>query len=341
VVTIRDVAHEAGVSIGTVSRVLNNKPGVSDETRQHVLAVAQEMGYLAPKRVSLPNLIVTHLGLLSRRMEEPLTTNPFYADAFHAVEQLCHESQISLSFGSLNIANGQLVSLPPLVNDERISGIVLMGAFPYDVVKSVVAAAQVPIVLVDNCFPECAWDSVMTDNSRGAHLVTEHLISQGHRHIALIGGPDHPSVVERRSGYEETLRQHDLTPTVVTTPDLTVSDGERAVVELLRQAPETTAFVCSNDSQAIGALRKLQELGYKVPDDFSLVGFDDIHLAQFTSPPVTTVRVDRRALGQLAAQLLLGRIHAPHRPPIKTIVGVELIERASVCGPRTDAIVAV
>ncbi|UCC63524.1 MAG: substrate-binding domain-containing protein [Anaerolineae bacterium] len=140
----------------------------------------------------------------------------------------------------------------------------------------------------------------MTDNTRGARLATEHLVSKGHRRITLIGGPDHPSIIERRAGYEEALRGYDL--------------------------------------RADGVLRKLQELGYRVPDDFSLVGFDDIILAQFTSPPITTVRVDRTALGQLAAQLLLGRINAPEREPIKTIVGVTLIERASVCDPRSQSI---
>lgn len=337
-VTIRQVAHKAGVSIGTVSRVLNNKPGVAEKTRQHVLAVAQELGYVSPKRLPLSTSTVTHLGLLIRPMGKPLRANPFYADVFHAIEQTCHEFQINLSFSTLDIVNGRLRSLPALVNDNRISGIVLVGAISQGVVESVVALAQLPIVLVDNCFPRCTWDSVMIDNTRGAYVATEHLITQGHRRIALIGGPDHPSIVERRAGYEEALRQHSLSPRVVTTADLEPPDGEWAVAELLRQAPETTAIVCSNDSQAIGALRKLQELGYKVPDDFSLVGFDDIQVAQFTSPPITTIRVDRQALGQLAAQLLLGRINAPDRSVIKTIVEVRLIERASACPPRTHSV---
>jgi LacI family transcriptional regulator len=268
----------------------------------------------------------------------PLTANPFYGDVFHAIEQVCHQSHINLSFSTLYTVNGRLRSLPALASDERISGIVLVGALSQEVVESVVTSGQLPIVLVDNCFPNCVWDSVMIDNSRGAHLATELLVSQGHRHIALISGPDHPSITGRRAGYEETLQRHHLHPTIITTADLEPPDGEGAVLELLRRAPETTAIVCSNDSQAIGALRKLQELGYNVPGDFSLVGFDDINLVQFTSPPLTTVRVDRRALGQIATQLLLGRINTPDRPPVKTVVGVELIERASVCDPRTRSI---
>jgi len=337
-VTIRQVAQEAGVSVGTVSRVLNNKPGVSEKTRQHVLAVADELGYAVLRRSPLSASTVTHLGLLNRPTGEALPANPFYADVFYGVEQVCHEFHINLSYSSLDIVNGHLRSLPPLLNDERIRGMVLMGAMDRGVVESVADAAQLPVVLVDNCFGNCPWDAVMTDNARGASIAAEHLISHGHRYITLLGGPDHPSIVERRAGYEEALRRHDLAPTVVESTGLDIADGERAVVDLLRQAPETTAIMCSNDSQAIGALRKLQELGYSVPDDFSLVGFDDIQLAQFTSPPLTTMRVDRRALGQVAAQLLLGRISAPDRQPVKTIVGVELVERGSVCAPRTHRI---
>ena len=112
-----------------------------------------------------------------------------------------------------------------------------------------------------------------------------------------------------------------------------------AVVQVLAQAPETTAIIGSNDMQAIGALKKLQELGYKVPDDFSLVGFDDITIAPLTTPPITTVHVDRLALGRIAVQLLLGRIQNPDQPAIKSVVGVSLVERASVSSPRTHDLV--
>jgi LacI family transcriptional regulator len=338
-VTIRHVAQEADVSVGTVSRVLNNKPGVSEKTRQHVLAVARELGYTLPRRSLLSTSTVTHLGLLSRPMREALPANPFYADVFHGVEQICHGCHINLSFSSLDIVDGHLRSLPALVDDERIGGIILVGAMSQGVVESVVASAQLPVVLVDNFFAGCGWDAVMMDNLRGVYLATEYLISEGHRYIALIGGPDHPSIVERRAGYEEALQQHDLVPTVVTCAGLDLADGEQAAVELLRQAPETTAIVCSNDLQATGVSRKLRELGYKVPDDFSLVGFDDINLAQLTSPPLTTIRVDRRALGQIGVQLLLGRINTPERLATKATVGVTLIERASVCPPRAHDII--
>jgi LacI family transcriptional regulator len=339
-VTIRQVAHKAGVSIGTVSRVLNHKPGVGERTRQHVLTVVEELGYVPPKRLSLSVATVSHLGLLSRPISGgSLPADPFYGAVFHGVERACSEYRINLSFSTLDIVNGHLRSLPALVSDERISGVILVGAMPLEVVESIVASAQSPVVLVDNYFAGYDWDAVMTANARGAYMATEFLISHGHRHVTLLGGPDHPSIVERRDGYEQALEQHGLTPTIVPAEDITVEDGEQTAVEFLRQAPETTGIVCSNDPQAVGVLRTLQRLGYKVPDDFSLVGFDDINLVQFTSPPLTTIRVDREALGRMAVQLLLGRIGAPERLAIKSIVDVTLVERASVCSPRASDIV--
>ena len=106
----------------------------------------------------------------------------------------------------------------------------------------------------------------------------------------------------------------------------------------MRQAPQTTAIVCSNDEQALGALQKLRELGYTVPDDFSLVGFDNIHMVQFTTPSITTIGVDRITMGQIAVQMLLDRIKFPNRPVVKTTIGVALIERTSVCAPRSHKI---
>jgi LacI family transcriptional regulator len=337
-VTIRQVAQQAGVSTGTVSRVLNSKPGVSETTRHHVLTVARELGYTIPRRSHLSTAAVTHLGLLNRPMQESLPANAFYADVLNGIEQVCLASRISLSYSSLDIINGHLRSLPALAGDERISGLILVGAISQAVVEAIVDSMHLPIVLVDNCFPHCTWDAVMTDNAHGAFQETELLISQGHRHVALVGGPHHPSIVERRAGYEAALQEHGLTPVIAESTGLEMADGEQAIVELLRRAPETTAVVCSNDLQAVGALRKLQELGYQVPTDFSVVGFDDINLAQLTSPPLTTIRVGRQALGQVATQLLLGRVSASDRPAVKAVVGVTLVERATVGAPRAPGI---
>jgi DNA-binding LacI/PurR family transcriptional regulator len=333
---IRQVADRAGVSIGTVSRALNNRPGVGEETRQRVLAVVQELGYSHSKRSRFPDGHVTHLGFLSQLFQRDIISNPFYSDVFHGVEEICHELHINLSYSSLRFTDTHLHSLPYVVKHNHIDGLLLVGGgIPIEIVKALVKPSSLPLVLVDNYCPDCEWDTVMIDNLRGVRLSTEYLISKGHCHIALIGGPDHASIVERRQGYKEMLQRYNLTPTIVAPRNLSHEDGQWAIVEILRQAPETTAIVCSNDEQAVGALRKLRELGYTVPDDFSLVGFDDINLVQFTNPPITTICVDRISMGQIAVQLLLDRIRFPARPVVKATIGVDLIERFSVSAPRT------
>ena len=149
-VTIREVADKAGVSIGTVSRVLNNKSGVSEPTRRHVFNVTQELGYIPHMRVPLSTTRLTHIGLLIRPTEQPLTSDPFYGGIFHGIERTCQESHISTSFSTLDIKNSRLRRLPAMISDERINGIVLLGALPYDIVKEIDIAAQTPIVLIDN-----------------------------------------------------------------------------------------------------------------------------------------------------------------------------------------------
>jgi DNA-binding LacI/PurR family transcriptional regulator len=338
----RKVAELAGVSIGTVSRVLNNQPGVSDPTRQRVLAVAQELNYVAPKRLPVEISRVTHLGLLIRPTVPDPVANPFYADVYHGVEQGCRESHINLSFSSLNMAGDQLRSLPALIADERISGIVVVGAVPQCIIEGLLQAVQTrhnrtdfPMVLVDNWLPRCPWDAVVIDNAGGIVLAVEMLVQQGHRHITLIGGPIHSSIVERTAAYEKTMLGYGLKPAIVRRNGLDPQDGESAVDDLLRDQPQTTAIVCSNDSQAIGLLRRLKELGYVVPNDFSLIGFDDIQMAELTLPRLTTIRVDRLGLGRVAVEMLLNRVRMPECAPIKSIVGVSLVERDSVSQPHT------
>jgi LacI family transcriptional regulator len=335
VVTIRNVADKAGVSIGTVSRVLNNKGGVGAETRQRVFDIVQELGYQIPRRSMPLASSVTQLGLLNRPLEDGLMSNPFYHDVFIGVEQACRLNHVSLAFSSLDINAGLLQTPPPLLEHEDLAGLILVGAMSRAVINALLTYVDVPVVLVDNCLPNAEFDSIVIDNGRGVRLAVEHLIDCGHRYISFVSGPDHPSIVERQAAYRLTMQQHQLTPFILTLPDLSLKDGEQAVNRLLKQRPKTTAIICANDMQAIGVVRRLQQLGYHVPTDFSVVGFDDIDLAQVTSPAMTTVKVDRLALGQIATRTLLARIQNPARPIVTTTIGVKLVERDSVAPPRS------
>jgi len=344
VVTIREVAEVAGVSIGTVSRVLNEKPGVSETTRQHVLKITKELDYHPTTRLPIAQRSISNLGLLIRPTENPLTSDPFYGGIFHGVESSCQEKHISVSFSTLDFFNGRLRRIPAILKDERNSGLILLGALPKEIVIAIENAIKVPIVLVDNYFPNSCWDSVMIANYEGAYTATEHLISAGHKNIVMMSGPDHPSILERRDGYKKAMQDHELEPLLIETisesprDGLSPIDGENGIVNILCQAPDTTAVFCSNDNQAVGAIMKLRELGFEAPKDISIVGFDDVMLGKFTSPPISTIHVDRTTLGQMAVELLLDRIYNPDRSIVKASVGTKLVERNSVASPRRHSL---
>lgn len=330
----RKIAEQAGVSVGTVSRVLNNKDGVSDDVRRRVLQVAQQMNYAPTRRRSLPSAGITHIGMLVRPLGEALMANHFYSDVYHGVEQICSELHINLYFSSLDSVEGRLRSLPALLDDERIGGVVLVGAMVPSVVEQFAEARQLPVVLIDNWYAGCSWDSVMLDNAGGVIQAVERLVALGHRRIVFVSGPDHPSIVERRAGYADAMQRHKLPPQIVYKPELGLEEGESAADEIVQTRPDTTAILCSNDMQAFGVMRRLTQLGCRIPEDISLVGFDDINMATLTFPLLATVHVDRIAFGRLAVELLLSRVQSPARPPVRCTMSVKLVERASMGRPR-------
>ncbi len=330
----RKVAEQAGVSAGTVSRVLNNKDGVSDDVRRRVLAVAQQMNYAPARPRSLAAASLTHIGMLVRPLGEHLMANPFYSDIYHGIEQICSEWRINLYFSSVDSAEGHQRSLPALLDDERIGGLILVGAMAYSVVEQFAEARQLPVVMIDNWYPDCRWDSVMLDNAGGVSQATEGLIALGHRQIVFVSGPDHPSIVERRAGYSATMQRHSLPPQIVYKTGLGLDEGDTSAEEIVKTLPHTTAVICSNDVQAFGVVRRLTQLGCHIPEDISVIGFDNVNMATLASPLLATVNVDRIAFGRLAVELLLSRVQYPERPPVRCTMSVNFIKRASMGRPR-------
>jgi LacI family transcriptional regulator len=326
----RKIAKEAGVSVGTVSRVLNNKAGVSEDTRRRVMEVAQGLNYALPRRLPLPISALTHIGLLVKPVSETsILANPFYADVYHGVEQACSDYDIHLAFNVLDVVEERLRKPPTLLGDERIGGLIVIGALPPSIIAVLMQSNATPLVMVDNWSVDTACDGVMMDNVGGMTKVIEHLVECGHREIVFVSGPDHPSIVERLNGYESTMRRHGLSVQVIETPDLNSHDGEAAAEVLIEDHSHVTAVACSNDMQAIGVIRRLLQQGIRVPADVAVTGFDDVQLASFIQPALTTVHVDRVMLGRLAVDMLMGRVRAPLRPAVRCNLSVSLVVRES------------
>lgn len=322
--TIRDVAQRAGVSIGSVSRALKNQPGLSESTRAAICRAADELGYdtgrLRPHKVR-------RLAFLLHRQHNTLSASPFYSKVLHGVEEACREHGIAPSF----LALGPADPVRELIRQHEPDALLLAGFFEPELIM-LLAATGKPMALIDLWLPGFA--SVNPDNASGAGLATRHLLEQGRRRIAFLAGPlAHYSIQQRGRGYRQALFEAGLLADpaleVGLAPGLDVEvASELAVRQLLELPDRPDALFAYNDSAALVALRVCQAAGLRVPDDIAIVGFDDIEAASYATPTLSTVRVDKEALGRLGVELLLGE---QTQTAIQS-APVELLVRASSAG---------
>jgi LacI family transcriptional regulator len=342
-VVLRQVADLAGVSLGTASNVFANKPGVSLKARHAVLSAATELGY-QPQTRSIPRQLhtlseptdFTTFGLIIRSMQIPFTTNPFYSPVLHGAEYSCTSQHIGLMYAVVNVDNPTAASfqLPLMVQRKQTHGLLVVGYFPSTFFE-LLQQENIPFITVDHHDANLRVDSVTATDEEGGYLATRYLLDQGFRHPipAMIAGPfSHTSLYQRWRGYKRALAEEGLTydDAYVRYGDTNFSGGYQAMCELLQLNPRPEAVFCCSDMTALGALNALQEYGVKVPEECSLIGYDDIELAAHTLPPLTTIRVDKHLLGVQAVRILLERLTSPEMPPLHTSIAVTIVERSSV-----------
>lgn len=325
--TIREVALRAGVSPTTVSHVINNTRFVSPEARQRVLEVMEVLNYR-------PNVLARSL----RRGETrtlglilPDSANPFFAEIARAIEDTAFRAGYNVIFGnSENELEKEQVYVDVLVN-KQVDGIIFVASGDHSPSLEDLVRNGLPVVVVDRKLTDMEMDTVLTDNLQGGLTVVQHLLELGHRRIACITGPSHltPSA-DRVIGYRQALETCGIAidETIILRGDFHPRSGYQAAAEIIRQQRTTAIFLC-NDMMAIGALRALAEANLRVPEDISLVGFDDIELASYLTPPLTTIRQDKTALAEAALQLLLQRIAEPGLPARTRVLPTALVVRQS------------
>lgn len=320
-VTIRDVAQACGVSIGTVSRALKNQRGLSDETRRLVRRVARELGY-DPAR--LRSLKAPRLVFLLHRQHSSFAANPFFADVLHGVEAACRE------FGAVPtlLVAGPADPLRDLLRLHEPDAVLAAGFFEAEVLQFI-AGLELPMALVDFWLP--GMPSVNPDNALGGFLATQHLLSLGRRRIAYVAGSlAHFSIRERAHGYRRAMYEIGLPADpdleVVGPPGLEPAHASAlAMRQLLRLRARPDAVFAYNDVAALAVLEVCREAGLRVPQDIAVVGFDDIASAALAQPPLTTLRVDREALGRAGVELLMRGSELPQQATLP----VELMVRRS------------
>jgi DNA-binding LacI/PurR family transcriptional regulator len=323
-VTLRNIADATGLSIGTVSRALKNQAGMTETTRHTVREAALRLGY---DFAQLKQGRIRRIAFLLHSQHNTLASSPFFSPVLQGAEIACRRESVALSFIAVDPAE-------PVLGQLRLhqpDAIVCAGFFEPEVLAALQQVGK-PIVLVDMHRP--GFTSVNPDNFRGGYLATQHLLRCGRKRVAMLcGSLAHYSIQQRNRGFRQAL----FDAKVFADPALEVilpaigDDGEsvaEAMRTLLSLPKPADAVFCYNDSTALAAMNYCLNAGLKVPYDIAIVGFDDIAAAAAAIPPLSTVRVDKEALGRAGVELLLNK---PDENLSQITVQVELVVRESSC----------
>ncbi|GCE09393.1 LacI family DNA-binding transcriptional regulator [Dictyobacter aurantiacus] len=347
-VTVKDIAQHASVSVGTVSRVLNQRGGINTELRERVLRAAEELGYLGiagqPVRLRITSSLKEIVFLLAENRNGSSTDiDPFWSQILHGVQQEASRYDINVRYLGIGTANSTRDALEKLEESE-IRAVLLVGPSEPALIEQLYEA-RYQVVLVDAFSPTRPVSALVSDGYGGAYEAVSYLVSEHHRDIAFIGGPPihgirgsnslYP-IAQRANGYRSALLDAGipLREELQEGCNLTPEGGYQACLRLLDAGVAFSALFCANDKTAIGAIKALRERGIRIPEDCSIIGFDDIELAEHLDPPLTTVRVAREALGATALKMLITQVGEADGIKTTNLMRVELIKRQSV-RPRT------
>ncbi len=332
-VTIKDVAVKANVSIATVSLVINNGGRISTETRRRVLKTIKKLNY-HPSR-SARGLVSRKTGKIGFILTEEhfLRTEPFYTRVFLGAEFEASKKDNYILLATVNSSFKKNDPLPRFILERNYDGVIIAGWVP-DALLDALLKYNMPIVIIDYIPHGQGFPSILIDNLRGGMLATEYLINNGHKNIAFLGGEiSHSSIMERLQGYKLALEKADITiddGLIITNDEyLSRQNGYKSAEKLFQQRKKVTAIFASNNATAIGVMQYLKDNGYKIPEDISLIGFDDVEADLLIDPPLTTIKVPKLEMGTEAVQLLLKMINNNSISPKKILVPVELVVRNS------------
>lgn len=330
---IADIAKKAGVSPATVSRVLNNHPYVRDEIRQRVLKIIEETGYqpnLAARSLATQRTGI--LGFVIPRTVHTFFSDPYFARVTEGIAQACNAHDYTLSLFLFYTVEDERRMIPRLTRKGLVDGIIVQSTHLQDEVLMRVMDGEVPFLLAGRPVAPLNVSYIDVDNVAGGYQATVHLLQLGRKRVATIAGPLTTSAgIDRLEGYRKALRERGLPvdEQLIVEGDFTEMGGYYAMRRLLPLEPDAV-FVAS-DGMAVGALRAIREVGKQVPRDIAIVGYDDLPIAQSTTPPLTTIRQPILRFGARAVEVLLDIIENGSTPPRRVVLGTELVVRAS-CG---------
>lgn len=338
--TLRDIADAAGVSVAAASKVLNNRGGVSEESRQRVLAAADQLGYQGRTARAMQRAGV---GTATMIIPAAYYSDPqFYEDVIKGVLDTCAANALSVEVRLIApTSEGGHAEIQEILAAEDRGALIAVGLDDAGMMRRI-AAAGVPAVLINGMDRSMQLDSVLPDNWSAGWLATQHLLAAGHRNIVHITLPHRLTMQRRMDGFSVAIEEaglgFDPARHILHLGEMGYAETQaRSAITTAFEAgrlQDVTAFFCSSDMVAFGVMQGLQSLGFVIPDHFSIIGLDDVALSGNSRPPLTTMRIQRTELGRTGVQLLLDRIANPSRSAVRLNLGVHLVERATVGKPR-------
>jgi LacI family transcriptional regulator len=331
--TLEKIGELAGVSRATVSRVINDHPGVRPQVRQHVMEVIKETGYqphsaarsLASNRMNLISLVIP-------TAIQSLFTDPYFPRLIQGVSQVCNANDYTMSLFLLHSEDEEKRLYPRVLNRGYLDGVILASFNKQDPLIARLENNNMPFIMIGRPDESSQASYVDVNNEAGAHAAVSHLIRRGRKRIATITGRlDMSSGIDRFSGYKNALEERGIPidDNLIVEGHFSEVEAYNGMLELLQHKPDAV-FVAS-DGMAFGALRALRTANISIPDEVAIVGFDDLPPSATSDPPLTTVRQPVQRMGVLATEMLLDIINEGMEPPRRIILPTELVIRQT-CG---------
>lgn len=332
-VTIKDVAKVANVAPSTVSRVISDSPRISQKTKGKVREVMEKLGYHPDFNArNLANKSTRTIGIVMPSSANKAFQNPFFPEVIRGISRKAHQEGFGLYLSTGQTEDEIFEEIVHMVQGRRVDGIILLYSRINDRIMPYLQQQNFPFVLIGRPYGDFDKDInyVNNDNFKAAKTVTEYLILLGHQHIAFIGGElDFVVTIDHKKGYEQALQNADipLEDGYVVFHQELQEGGQDAVIELMSLQVPPTALVVSDDIMTFGVMRMLSEMGIRVPEDISIISFNNVLISELSSPPMSTVDINIFGLGHEATNLLIEKIQQPTMEPRNILIPHKLIKR--------------
>ncbi len=333
-ITAKELAQKLGISPATVSMVLNNKPGISQPTRQRILEAAQEFGYAAPQKAAPPVAGQdTICFVIYKRSNGFVTDTPFFSQLSEGIEAVCQKNQYHFSIRYL-VEDTDLESQIHAINSTQYSGVILLATRMTSEAIRLFEALETPLLILDAYFETENLPCVVINNAQGAFLATDYLITQRNQQPGYLASSMHiTNFDERADGFYRAVRKHGMSASDCIVHRLTPTEEGacRDMLDVIQSGePLAKCYFADNDHVAIGAMKALQQSGYRIPEDVGIAGFDDLPLCEYLNPPLTTISIPKKYMGEAAAAKLIDMIRTGDRAMTKLAIGTTLKKRGSV-----------